>query len=239
MDVETFANSISFRFFDPPTGLKWYLRLNHRLARVGISLEQANTKLPADRREARSALRDLCSIPRMSTYALGALVDKAVSAMPAGTAFVNVGVWHGFTFLSGIVNNPGRRCVAIDNFSQFGGPKDEFLSRFNTRKSDTHEFHEMDYEDYFRSKHQGPIGCYIYDGEHSYRNQFCGLELAEPFFVYRCVILVDDTNDEEPRQATLDFMNRTLNKYRLLFDRSTSCNQHPTFWNGVMIFARV
>jgi hypothetical protein len=238
MKLEEFANAVSFRFFGPSAGLVWYHRLNHRLARLGLSLEVLNTRLPADRREARPALRRLLSVPRMSTYAVAAIIDKAVSDMPAGTAFVNVGVWHGFSALSGIANNPDKKCVLIDNFSQFGGPREEFLARFAAHKSPNHEFHEMDYERYFAEVHRGPIGFYIYDGEHSYQNQLRGLEAAEPFFSDECVILVDDTNDDEPRRATLDFMNRTPGRYRLLFDRKTLLNGHPTFWNGVMIFAR-
>lgn len=240
MNLEAFADRISFRFFGPESGLRWYRRLNHRLGRVGLSLELMNTRLPSDRRGARAALRALTRrVPRMCTYANAALIDKAVASMPEGTSFVNVGVWHGFSFLSGIAGNPDRPCVSVDNFSQFGGPRAEFLARFEKYRSARHEFHEMDYEAYFARVHRGPIGFYIYDGEHSYRNQFRGLEVAEPFFADGCVVLVDDTNDEEPRRATLDFINRHAGRYRLLFDRRTACNQHPTFWNGVMAFARV
>jgi len=239
MDLEAFANRISFRYVGPAGGLRWYRRLNHRLAAVGVSLEVANTRLPSDRRAARPALRRLVrGVPRMSTYATAALIDKAVAAMPPDTSFVNVGLWHGFSFLAGLAGNPDRRCVGIDNFSQFGGPKAEFLARFEAVRSPRHEFHEMDYEAYFAAVHQGPIGFYIYDGEHSYRNQLRGLEAAEPFFAPGCVVLVDDTNDDEPRQATLDFVNRHPGRYRMVFDRRTGVNGHPTFWNGVMAFVR-
>jgi hypothetical protein len=50
--------------------------------------------------------------------------------------------------------------------------------------------------------------------------------------------MVDDTNDEEPRQATLDFISRRGSRYRLIWDRTTAGNCHPTFWNGVILFAR-
>lgn len=238
MNLEEYVNGISFRFFNPSSGLTWYHRLSHRLARLGVSLEVKNTRLPADRQSTRPTLKKLLAVPRMSTYAIGAIIDKAVASMPDGTAFVNVGVWNGFSALCGIATNPDKRCVLIDNFSQFGGPKDAFLARFAAYKSDRHEFHEMDYEQYFASVHKGPIGFYIYDGEHSYHNQLRGLEAAEPFFSETCTIMVDDTNDDEPRRATLDFINRTPGKYRVLLNRQTSGNRHPTFWNGVMIFAR-
>jgi hypothetical protein len=240
MTLDEFARDIRFRYFRPHSGLKWYHRLNHRLAGLGVTLEVANTRLPADRRAARAGLQELVrTVPKMSTYANAALIDKAVADMPPRTAFVNVGVWHGFSFLAGIAANPDRECVAIDNFSQFGGPKAEFLARFEGLRSAEHHFHERDYEEYFSTTHRGQIGCYIYDGEHSYRNQLRGLEVAEPFFAEGCVILVDDTNLPDARQATLDFIARHPDRYRMLLDQATGTNGHPTFWNGLMVFRRV
>lgn len=239
MDLESYSRAISFRWWKPDSGLTWYRRLSHRLGWLGLSLEVINTRLPANNREqACPALRDLLGIPRMSTYAVAALIDKAVSSLPGDAAFVNVGAWHGFSFLSGIASNPDKRCVCIDNFSQFGGPREEFLARFGAQRSPLHEFHEMDYEEYFAKVHKGPIGFYIYDGEHSYRNQLRGLEAAEPFFSDRCVVLVDDTNDPEPHRASMDFINRQPGRYRLVLDQRTGCNGHPTFWNGIMMFVR-
>lgn len=237
MDLKLFAESVKFRFFNDKSNLKWYNRLNYRLARLGITLELANTVLPTDDNNCYQKLKNLVrTVPKMSTYANAAIINKAVSSMPSGTAFVNVGVWHGFSFLAGIVNNPDRECIAIDNFSQFGGPKDEFMARLHSIRSNNHYFHEMDYKLYFSTIHRAPIGFYIYDGEHSYHNQLHGLEAAEPFFAKGCVILVDDTNDFEPRQATLDFIARHPNRYRMIFNQSTANNGHPTFWNGIIIF---
>lgn len=237
MDLSLFAKSINFHCFQPSSSLKWYNRLNHRLARLGITLEIANTILPIENTNCYQKLKKLVrTVPKMSTYANAAIINKAVASMPPDTAFVNVGVWHGFSFLAGIANNPDRQCIAVDNFSQFGGPKDEFIDRYHMIKSNSHFFHEMDYEQYFSSIHREQIGFYIYDGEHSYSNQLRGLEAAEPFFAKGCVILVDDTNDAEPRQATLDFIARYPGRYRMIFDQSTAMNGHPTFWNGILMF---
>ena len=120
LSLETFAGAISFNYFLPDSGLRWYHYLNHHLARVGVSLEVANTRLPDERRAVRRKLKDLVrTVPKMSTYAIAVLINKAVAEMPLGTAFVNVGVWHGFSFLSGIVNNSDRRCVSIDTTPSF------------------------------------------------------------------------------------------------------------------------
>ena len=72
-------------------------------------------------------------------------------------AFVNVGVWHSFTLLSGMINNARKQCIGIDNFSEFGNPKHVFPKRFDAYKKPCHFFYEMDCMDYFSSVHTNKI----------------------------------------------------------------------------------
>lgn len=58
-----------------------------------------------------------------------------------------------------------------------------------------------------------PIGLYFLDGAHDYANQYRILVLADPFLAPGALILVDDTNFEAPRQATLDFL-RARSEYQ-------------------------
>ena len=113
------------------------------------------------------------------------------------------------------------------------------MENFNKLKSEAHRFYEMDYLQYFSTIHKEPVGFYLYDGDHSYENQLKGLQAAEPFFSDRCIILVDDTNWDEPRRATMDFMAQSSKSYRIIFDQKTYRNAHPTFWNGITIFQRI
>lgn len=238
-DLAGFASGIQFRWIQPDQALvPWHLTLRHQLERLHCPLDLVIARLPEGGLRLSRLLRPLCMIPRMSTFAVAAILNRAVALMPPGTAFVNVGVWHGFTLLAGMAGNPERRCIGVDNFSEFGGPKDAFLPRFARLRSANHAFHEMDYAAYFAQQHDGPIGVYLYDGEHGYENQRRGLETAERFFAPGCVILVDDTNLPEPRRATLDFIAAQPGRYRLLLDRRTSSNGHPTFWNGLLVFQR-
>lgn len=238
MNFNEYVNSIGFKFYKPHIGFKGIAKLFKATEKINLPLEISNTTLGEDEAGMRQKLRPLCSIPRMSSFAIGAAINRAVSSLKEGTCFVNVGVWNGFTYLSGLMGNPGKKCVGVDNFSQFGGPKKEFLNRFEKYKSPNHSFYDMDYEDYFINVHKDPIGFYIYDGEHGYKNQLRGLQIAEPFFSDNCIILVDDTNLETPREATLDFIKQSSNKYEILLDEKTAYNGHPTFWNGVIILRK-
>lgn len=240
MDYIDYISGITFCFIKPgtpwlPTG---YANFTSWL-RFGISLEFSNTKIPYREREMKRNLHKICKIPRMSTFAIGAIINEGVSQMQDNLAFVNVGVWHGFTLLSGMVNNAEKRCIGVDNFSEFGSPRKAFLKRFNKYRRASHYFYEMDYSEYFLKVHKEPIGFYIYDGNHSYENQLRGLQVAEPFFSENSIILIDDANYAGVRQVTMDFISSSSCEYRILLDRATYCNYHPTFWNGIMIIQKV
>ena len=239
MNYGEYLKNISFRLYRPMENFAKYERLSEFLDKYGVSLEILNTRIPADSARMRKTLKPLRRIPRMSTYAIAAMINRAVSEMADDESFVNVGVWNGFTLLAGMLNNRGKTCIGVDNFSEFGGPREDFLKRFNKHRSVKHQFHEMDYEKYFSEVHSGPIGFYIYDGEHSYENQLKGMQVAEPFFAKRCRILIDDTNLPAPRRALEDFIAQSKNKYEILLDRKTSKNLHPTLWNGVTVLQRV
>lgn len=240
MDIAEYVKGISFRYLQPqaprPTGFR---ALSMFLRRFGMHLEVSNTQLPEDHGPMKRRLRDVLKVPRMSTFAIGAIINKAVSQLPPGQSFVNIGVWNGFTLFAGLAGNGGQKCIGVDNFSHKNSPRKEFLERFDRFSSREHEFHERDYQDYFQNVHQGPIGFYLFDGPHLYQDQLDGLKLAEPFFAENCLVMIDDTNWEQVRRANLDFINTSLNEYRILLDETTPKSGHPTWWNGIMLFQLV
>lgn len=203
------------------------------------NFEIINTIFPHNDAQLKAQFKEILKIPKMSTLAIGAYINQTVANLKPDESFVNVGIWCGFSYFSGMSNNPEKHCIGIDNFSEFeGNGKDIFFSYFNSHKSAEHLFFQMDYQDYFATKHQSKIGFYIYDGDHSYQHQLKGLQVAEPFFSDDCIILVDDTNAPDPYNATLDFIEQSKNNYEIIFNQKTAANSHPTFWNGLLIFQR-
>ena len=232
-----FIAGISFRFIEPEQRLpRGHGGLRQCLRWVGIHLDVLNTRLPAGEPEVRRRMRQAHAIPRMSTLAIGAIVNHAVSLMPASQAYLNIGVWNGFTFLSGVLGHPDRTCIGVDNFCKFGGPREAFGRRFDRHRGPRHRFHDQDYVEYLESVHREPLGVYYFDGPHTYEHQFDGLRLAERFFAPGCVVLVDDTNGDAARRGTLDFIAGSQRRYHRLLDQRTSRNCHPTYWNGLMVY---
>ena len=239
MEVAEYVQKISFRLLKPETPRPSGFRaLNILARRAGIHLEMWMTRLPEDQDEMQRRLGTVCKIPRMSTFAIGAIINRAVAQLPAGRAYLNVGVWNGFTLLAGMAANPDKNCIGVDNFSHKDSPRQAFLRRFNRARSVQHVFREGDFREYFASQHQETLGLYLFDGPHTYQDQLDGLSLAEPFFGRGCLVLVDDTNWPQVRQANLDFIKHSPFEYRMLLDVQTPRTGHPTFWNGVMLFER-
>lgn len=198
-----------------------------------------NTVLPVDDVVKKIIFAGIFDMPRMSSYAIGALINLIVSEMPDDETYINVGVWHGFTFFCGLIGNPEKKCVGVDDFSEFrmNNPKERFYEKFEVLKSDNHRFFDMECKAYLSTCHE-KIGFYFYDALHT-KNGLCeGLQLAEPHFSEDCLILIDDINMLTVRQGLDKFLELAKYKYNVIFEQETSWGCHPSFWNGVILLKR-
>jgi hypothetical protein len=239
MEVAEYVQNITFRLLQPTTPRPSGFRSLNNLARkAGIHLEMWMTRLPEDQEEMQRRLTPVCKVPRMSTFAIGAIINRAVALMPDDQSYLNIGVWNGFTLLAGMASNPHKACIGVDNFSHKDSPRTAFLRRFQRARGPKHQFREGDFREYFAAQHTEKLGLYLFDGPHTYEDQLDGLQLAEPFFAPGCLVLVDDTNWPQVRDANLDFIKHSSFEYRMLLDMQTPRTGHPTYWNGLMLFQR-
>jgi hypothetical protein len=134
MEYIEYIQQVSFRFYPPMMYPKGFTRLSQLLRLFNLSFEMLNTRLPEHEKQMRHRLADLLAIPRMSTFAIAAMLNEGVRHLTHGECFVNIGVWNGFTLLAGTKDNPETHCIGVDNFSEFDGPKAQFLERFTPNK---------------------------------------------------------------------------------------------------------
>jgi len=239
MDVAEFAQGISFRFLQPATPRPSGFRaLNHLARKAGIHLEMWMTRLPEGQDEMQARLAQICRGPRMSTFAIGAIINRAVEQMSEGHTYLNVGVANGFALLAGMARNPGKTCVGVDEFAQSNAHRGGFLKRFERLRGANHAFYETDFRKYLAESHSQPLGVYVVDGRSTYEDQCDALKLAEPYFARGCLVLADDTNWPHVREANVDFLKASAFEYRTVLDVQTPRTGHPTFWNGIMLFER-
>jgi hypothetical protein len=91
-----FVQGISSRFYQPLMKPHGFELCASMFARLGVSLEILNTRLP-DSDPAGGASRSSAEFRACPCMRFAAMVDRGVAEMPSDQCFVNVGVWHGLT----------------------------------------------------------------------------------------------------------------------------------------------
>lgn len=120
--------------------------------------------------------------------------------------YLEIGSWAGSTLCSAISGNDVD-AVAIDNWSLFGGPSDQFFQNLATHKGASRvSFLEKD----FRKVDYGGIGqtlgtfnVYLFDGPHGFEDQYDGITSVQPVIQSCYVQIVDDWNWPDVHNGTL------------------------------------
>ena len=141
--------------------------------------------------------------------------------------YLEIGTWKGSSVCSAMCENK-INVVCIDNWSQFNGPKEEFLSNFNKYKGNNNaKFIEQDC--FTVDTSQLPkFNIYMYDGEHSQDSHYKAL-----LHYYNClddifIFIVDDWNWKDVRDGTYNSI-KELN-LSILYEKeikTTDDDTHP------------
>jgi hypothetical protein len=148
--------------------------------------------------------------------------------------YLEIGSWKGSSACSAMCNNKAT-LVCIDNWSQFGGPKGEFLVNFNNYKGDNnalfieHDCFTLD------TSQLGKFNIYMYDGDHTEDSHYKALA-----HFYNClddlfIFIVDDWNVENIRTSTkksITDLNLTIKYEKEIF---TPGNSPYPWWNGIYV----
>ena len=162
----------------------------------------------------------------------------------SGARYLEVGVFTGSSLCSALYKNSLEYAYAVDNWSQFGGPKKEFLANLKRFKGKNHVvFLESDFLD-LDVELLPTFNIYLFDGGHDYKDHVDALshvkQCLEDVFLY----IVDDWNWRTVRGATYFAIEQC--DYTILHGvevRTTSDDSHPSgtdctdhYWNGCCIF---
>jgi len=188
---------------------------------------------PCDRRF-RAVLE---AVPGLAAENNLALLNLAVSLLEPGESYVEVGIWKGRSLIAAALGNDAD-LVGIDDFSFRDGRREELtgnLARFGI------EGVTVLVGDAFRLLPEGAlagrrVGVYYYDAAHGYRAQLEGLRLIEPYLAERALLVVDDSDWKEVREATRDYLAGQPSA-RLLLEIEGSSHGQPQWWEGVQLIA--
>jgi hypothetical protein len=156
--------------------------------------------------------------------------------------YLEIGTFKGSSVCSAMCGNKAK-VVCIDNWSEFGGPKEEFLLNFETYKGENDAaFIESDCFQVDVST-LPKFNIYMYDGNHTNESHYKALchyyDCLDDVFIF----IVDDWNWQDVRDGTLSSIQKlNLNilyekEIRLTWDNS--CTPNPelsmNWWNGIYV----
>jgi hypothetical protein len=185
---------------------------------------------------------DIISLEGMSGIKTRILYNELCSA--PNTVYFEVGSYKGSTLVSSLSNNSAKG-YALDNWSEFGGPKTEFYENLKKFNVDATIFDE-DFNTFDPSKIPEQITVYLYDGGHRFEDQRLGITKMWDKLAPGCIIIIDDWNADDVRNGTamgLTEVNAQLIEMfqiRYTTDGShTPFNYaHNEFWNGIAVFIK-
>ena len=182
----------------------------------------------ADRLKSNLPANIVAGLRGMSSPRIWHLLNNLVAG-----PYLEIGVWKGST-LTAALYGKNLQATAIDDFSQFGGPRKEFLENIK----DLH-FRFVDGDCFNPSViFDVPDGIkyYFYDGGHTEQNQYNALALYIGKMAKEFVYIVDDWNVESVQKGTaraVEDLGLTLLGFH---ERRTPKNGHKeTWWNGIAV----
>jgi hypothetical protein len=123
-----------------------------------------------------------------------------------GANYLEIGTWKGSSFISASYGN-NVNSIVIDNWSEFNGPFDEFISNVNRFCPEVkYNFIEKDCfkvtDDEIKSIYDS-IDIYLFDGAHDYESQRKAITYYKHLFSKYVIIIVDDFRSDTPAWANV------------------------------------
>jgi len=156
--------------------------------------------------------------------------------------YLEIGTWKGSSVCSAMFGNKAK-VVCVDNWSEFGGPKEEFLNNYNRFKGDNDaSFYEADCFS-INPLDLPKFNIYLFDGNHEEDSHFKALSHFLPCLDDVFIFIVDDWNWIDVRNGTKKAIEGNNLKVmyekeiRMTFDNSHTPDEmaHATWWNGIYI----
>lgn len=140
-------------------------------------------------------------MPGMSGKKYRYFINNLVESMP-DARYLEIGSWAGSTACSAIYGNKCK-ITCVDNWSEFGGPKNEFFFHVNhcLTQDISFDFIEQDFRKIDFSS-IGKYNIYMFDGPHGEQDQYDGISLVQESLDHQFILIIDDWNYERVRNGT-------------------------------------
>ena len=177
------------------------------------------------------------SIDGMSSSKVRHLLNNLCS-LPS-TSYLEIGVWQGSTLISALFGNRNSisHAIAVDNWSQFGGPKMAFMQNITKLLSaKSVHFYDQDCFSINKAIFKYPVTTYFYDGDHDQESQYKAFTYFNDVFADVFIAVVDDWNWDAVQVGTRNAFKDL--GYQVLFEEVLLANytgDKEGWWNGLYI----
>lgn len=181
-------------------------------------------------------------IEGMSGRAFRNLLSKLANSVE-GARYLEIGSWKGSTVTAALFGNTCN-ALCIDNWSQFGGPKDEFSQNLHNFQIEERvkfieeDFRKIDYSDI------GEFNLYFFDGPHEELDHYDGIIIPQPALKQEYLLLIDDWNSTKVRTGTFRALSASRSKIQFAIEILTAekdnthlerTRQHSEWHNGAFL----
>jgi hypothetical protein len=233
------------------------VRINDFLSKVNDTFEDINNGIIGDK--GSELVLDIQELNfycrRLSTAQIGVVITLGASCLNSDEAYLNIGVWDGFSLLAAPSGAPNAISIGVDNFSEmhhqqqpllnpqlsrdYGDTRSNFYRALRQCGSPRTSFYEMDWRRFMKTAvfPKGGIGIAYYDGEHT-------AEAHEEFFATivhhlspECLIFVDDTRIDFVQSSVRKFLTANSD-FELILELGGKRRRDPAWWGGFMVLGR-
>lgn len=187
---------------------------------------------------------DVLALEGMSSPKVRHLLNRLVGHRPS-LRYFEAGSFRGSTFCSAMYGNDTAHGLACDNWSQFGGQRDEFVANCERLLGRSPRFIESDFMSITAAQVEqrlgGKIDVYFYDGGHTETLHREAITRIWPALSDECIVLIDDYNWDFVRKATVEGLS-LVPEHEVLFAEFLPANHGgegdvANWWNGLFVAA--
>jgi hypothetical protein len=157
---------------------------------------------------------------------------------PSPVRYLEVGVFLGATLISALHGNPHVSAIAIDNWSEFGGPAEEFIDNVSAWVPDAN-LRVIEQDAFKVDLPPASVDVFLYDGEHTHASQENAITHFWDALDGVAIVIVDDWNWPYVRSGTVSGLETMLGPGTSVWTkqvRSRVNGDVDGYWNGMGVF---
>ena len=157
------------------------------------------------------------------------------------TRYLEIGCWKGSSTAAALYRN-NLLATAIDNWSEFGGPREEFLQTLdaNLTAAELRDLQVLEVDCFAEGLGaklaHAPYDVYLYDGHHSLQAHTDAIVKIWEHLADTCIVMVDDFSLPDVQEGTIAGLEQVGAEILCARSIGGPISDPKGFWNGCGLF---